>query len=73
MTATLERAFKKASALPAALQEQLAGQLLDDMAGEAAWDKTLQSDASQTLLDELAKKALNASKQGKTHRKGFGL
>jgi hypothetical protein len=72
MTAILEKAFKKASELPSPLQEQLATQILQDVAGEAAWDATLASPQSQQMLDKLATAALTASRTGKTHRKGFG-
>ncbi|GEM_PF-1692360 len=72
MTAILAKAFKQASKLPAPLQEQLASQLLDDMAGEAKWDAALASPTSQQLLETMATRALKASRTGKTHRKGFG-
>jgi len=69
MTALLEKAFDKASRLPAAVQEQLAEQLLEDIAGEPKWDKTLEN--SQTLLEKLGRRALRAKRQGKVVRKGF--
>ena len=72
MTAILEKAFKKASKLTVPLQEQLASQILSDMAGEAQWDAALASPASQQLLEKMATRALKASRAGKTHRKGFG-
>ena len=43
MTALLEKAFNKASRLPEAVQEQLARQLLEDIAGEPKWDKSLET------------------------------
>lgn len=72
MTAMLEKAFKKAAELPSPLQEELAAQMLQDMAGEGAWDATLASPQSQQMLDKLADAALTASRAGKTRRKGFG-
>ena len=69
MTQILEKAFAKAAAMPAELQEQLAQQLIDDIEGEMKWDKTLAK--SQKLLERLARSAKAARKQGKTHRKGF--
>jgi hypothetical protein len=69
MTALLERAFHKASRLSQAAQEQLAEQLLDDINGEAKWDKTLEN--SQNTLEKMARKALAAKRKGKTTRKGF--
>lgn len=71
MTAILEKAFKKASRLSVPLQEQLATQLLDDMAGEAAWNTTLSSPKSQRMIEKLAADAIQASRDSKTHRKGF--
>lgn len=69
MTAALEKAFAKASDLPVAAQNQLAKQMLDDMAGETKWDKTLAS--SQGLLEKMADKARKARQRGKTVKKGF--
>jgi hypothetical protein len=70
MTAALQKAFKKASDLPASAQDQLAEQLLVDIAGEKKWDKTLAD--SQELLEKMAAKAHFARKRGKTIRQGFG-
>jgi hypothetical protein len=69
MTQILEKAFAKAAAMPADLQEQLAEQMLEDIDGEMKWDKTLAK--SQKLLEHLARSAKQARKQGKTHKKGF--
>jgi hypothetical protein len=69
MTASLQKAFVKASHLPQAVQEQLAEQMLQDIAGELKWDKTLEK--SQDLLEEMAKRARLAQRRGKTVSKGF--
>ena len=71
MTAILEKAFKEASRLSVPLQEQLANQILDDMAGETAWSTTLSSPRSQQMIEKLADDAIQASRDRKTHRKGF--
>jgi 2,4-dienoyl-CoA reductase-like NADH-dependent reductase (Old Yellow Enzyme family) len=71
MTASLLKAFDQASHLPKAAQEQLAAQLLDDIKGELKWDQTLAD--SQPLLEKMARKALDAHRNGKTIRKGFGF
>ena len=47
MVARLKKAFEKANKLPAAAQEQLAEQLLEEIEGETKWDDTLA--ASQPL------------------------
>jgi hypothetical protein len=69
MTASLQKAFAKASRLPLPLQEELAAQLLDDMKAEAKWDRTLAK--SQPLLERLAAKALAQKSRGRTKRGGF--
>jgi len=69
MTASLEKAFVKASHLPKAVQEQLAQQMLEDIEGELEWDKTLAN--SQGMLEKMAQKARRAKQRGKTRRKGF--
>ena len=69
MTAAMEKAFAKASRLPETVQDQLAEQVLDDIAGELKWEKTL--DQSQELLEAMADKARKARRQRKTVKKGF--
>jgi hypothetical protein len=69
MTSALRKAFTKASDLPRHAQEELARQLLDDIAGELKWDDTLAN--SQVLLEQMAQGALEAKNRGKTIRKGF--
>jgi hypothetical protein len=63
MTATLKKAFSRASDLPDQVQEVLAEQLLEDIDGELKWDTTLAN--SQSLLEKRAKKAAEAKKRGK--------
>jgi len=69
MTPSLTKAFAKASKLPASVQEQLAEQLLEDIAGEMKWDQTLAG--SQDLLESMASKARRARREGRTVKKGF--
>jgi hypothetical protein len=69
MTASLKQAFEAASHLPKAAQEQLARQMLEEMAGELKWDQTLAD--SQGLLEKMAQKARAAKRRGKTVAKGF--
>jgi len=69
MTAALEKAFAKASRLPETVQDQLAEQVLDDIAGELKWDKTLAD--SQDVLEAMADSARKARRQRKTVKKGF--
>ncbi|MGA2497503.1 MAG: hypothetical protein ABSH20_07165 [Tepidisphaeraceae bacterium] len=69
MTDRLENAFMKASQLPEAAQEQLPDQLMEEISGEMNWDGTLAQ--SQDLLDEMARKALQARRDGHTRDGGF--
>jgi hypothetical protein len=69
MTILLQQAFEKASQLPAELQDQLAQDILDDIAGELQWDTTLAR--SEDLLEKLAGKALREFEAGRTHPQGF--
>ena len=69
MVTRLKDAFEKASKLPESAQEQLAQQLLEDIEGEAKWDETLAS--SHDLIDDLAAKAIEAHRAGKTREGGF--
>ena len=68
MTKLLKQAFKKASELPSDLQDEIARELLEDMAGEQKWDKTLEE--SQDVLDSLARDALKQHKAGRTKQMG---
>lgn len=69
MASLIKEAFKKASQLPADLQNQIAKELLDEIEWELQWDKTLTS--SEDSLKKLANKAIREFEAGKTHRKGF--
>lgn len=64
MTALLEKAIGKISALPVKKQNALAHLLLDEIDADAKWDKAFAS--SQQKLSELAGKALAEHRQGKT-------
>jgi hypothetical protein len=69
MTQSLEKAFAQAARLPAAAQEQLAEQMLEDIAGELKWDDSLAG--SQPMLEAMAERARRARAEGKTVKKGF--
>jgi hypothetical protein len=64
MTELLERAFKKASELPAKEQDALASVLLHEIDAELQWDATL--GGSQDALAGLADAALAEHRSGKT-------
>jgi len=70
MTHLLTEAFEKAQTLPEHLQNELAEQLIEDIENEFKWQQTL-SQPQNSRLDELARKALNDSLQGKTRTMGF--
>lgn len=69
MTALLERAFKRASALPDEVQDALAQEFLQELEWETRWDKTL--DESQSALDKLTSRALAEHKAGRTVKMGM--
>jgi len=69
MTTLLQQAFEKAAQLPADLQDQLAQDLLEDIAGELQWDTTLAH--SEELLEKLAEKVLQEFEAGRTRPQRF--
>ena len=69
MTMLLKQAFEKASQLPDDLQDQLAQEVLEDIAGELQWDTTLAQ--SEALLEQLAAQALREFEAGRTRPQGF--
>jgi len=70
MTNLLTEAFKKAQNLPEDIQDELAKQLIEDIENEFQWQQTL-SQPQNSILDELARKALNESSEEKTKVMGF--
>lgn len=69
MTKLLAQAFEKASELPEHLQDELARELLAELAGEAQWDRTLAESAE--AVDKLAEQALQDHRAGRTKKMGF--
>ena len=69
MTKLLTEVFEEASRLPDSLQDQLARELLDELAHESRWDKALAE--SQGKVDQLAEKAVAEFKAGRTKEAGF--
>jgi len=70
MTNLLTEAFKKAQNLPEDIQDELAKQLIEDIENEFQWQQIL-SQPQNSILDELARKALNESSEEKTKVMGF--
>ena len=70
MTKLLAQAFEKAATLPDDLQDALARELMEELAWEAQWDKTLSESVDD--LDSIAGKALDEYRAGHTQEKGFG-
>ena len=64
MTALLEKAFKRASALPKEEQEAIGALILEEIASESRWDE--QFAGSQDALARLAGEALSEFNEGKT-------
>ncbi len=77
MTNSLVKALEKAGNLSQArclchghIQEELAKQLIEDIENELQWQETL-SQPQSSILEELARKVLDDSRQGKTKVMGF--
>jgi hypothetical protein len=66
MTKMLEKAFKKASSLPASDQDALGEWLLKELESEARWQELFAR--SQHGLSRLAAEALDEHRRGKTKR-----
>ncbi len=64
MTALLEKAIEKASALPTAEQEAIGALILEEIASESRWNAQFAS--SQNVLERLAKEAVSEFNEGKT-------
>ncbi len=69
MTKLLQKAFDEVAKLPEAAQDQLAAQLLRDLAEEVKWDESLAASADQ--LEQLAAEALKEYQEGRTEELGF--
>ena len=70
MTELLEKVITELKTLPHDQQDEIASRLMDELKDEYQWQETLEQPQS-SFLDELAKKALNESSQGKTKKIGF--
>ncbi|HTV39626.1 MAG TPA: hypothetical protein VMF08_03550 [Candidatus Sulfotelmatobacter sp.] len=64
MTALLEKAIEKASALPEADQEAIGALILEEIASESRWNAQFAS--SQDALARLGNEALSEFDEGKT-------
>jgi hypothetical protein len=69
MTELLEKAFRLASKLPQDLQDQLAAELLQELADEQRWEETLSASAPE--LERLADQALEEYRRGSTIEQGI--
>ena len=69
MTVLLEQVFKKASSLPADVQDILAAEFLHEIEWGSQWDATIEK--SQDALDKLTLAAMAEHKKGKTEEMGF--
>ncbi|MGK7961430.1 hypothetical protein [Crocosphaera sp.] len=70
MTELLEKVITELKKLPPDQQDAIASRWMDELKEEQQWQETLEQPQS-SFLDELAKKALNESSQGKTKKIGF--
>lgn len=69
MMKLLQKALDEAAKLPTSAQDQLAAQLLRDLADEVKWDEALAASADQ--LEQLAAEALKEYQEGRREELGF--
>ncbi len=69
MTKLMTKAIEKIETLPEEIQDEIAGQLLEDIESEQGWQRDLAK--PQPKLRQLAEKALRESEAGKTKKMGF--
>ncbi|MBZ0202082.1 MAG: hypothetical protein K8I03_03600 [Ignavibacteria bacterium] len=69
MTKLLSKAFEKASELSDDSQDLLAKRLLEEIEDELKWNRSF--DDSKAVLNSLAAKAIEQSKEHKTRKIGF--
>ena len=67
----LSNVIQQAQSLPIAIQDELAEQFLEDIENEMKWQETLSKPQESLLLEEIARKALEDSQQGRTKAMGF--
>jgi hypothetical protein len=65
MPSLFEKVIQQAATLPIEIQDEIAGQWLEDIENEINWQKTLQQPQGQ-WLSELAWEALRQSARGET-------
>ena len=70
MTKLLEKAFRKAAALPPREQDAIADWLLSELESEARWSKLFTG--SQDALGKLADEALEEHRRGETKHLDLG-
>ncbi len=67
----LSNVIQQAQSLPIAIQDELAEQFLEDIENEMKWQETLSKPQESLLLEEIARKALEDSQEGRTKVMGF--
>jgi hypothetical protein len=73
MTTLLEQAFAAAQQLPGELQDEIAQQLLDDIANELNWQTAFaNSECDLGGFEAMAAAALDEDERGDTEPGGFG-
>lgn len=65
----LSRVIEQVQTLPVAIQDELAEQFLEDIENEIKWQETLSKPQESLVLEEMARKALQDLKEGRTKDK----
>jgi len=71
ISALLSSVVQKAQTLPQDIQDELAGQFIEDIESEIKWQETLAKPQNHSILIELAQKAIKESEDGQTRAIGF--
>ena len=67
----LSNVIQQAQSLPIAIQDEIAEQFLEDVENEIKWQETLSKPQESLVLEEIARKVLEDSQEGRTKVMGF--
>ena len=67
----LSRVIEQVQTLPVAIQDELAEQFMEDIENEIKWQETLSKPQNSPVFEEMARKALEDSKERRTKVIGF--
>jgi hypothetical protein len=71
LSAILSKVIEQIQDLPESIQDELAEQFMEDIESEILWQSTLSVPQENNVLEEIARKALRESEEGRTREIGF--